>query len=290
MRGEGAVPGADEGVEAGDRVALGDGQVPGAGHLPLDVNAVEGGAQDFHDVLRLVGEEVARVLVPFLPARDRAPDPVGDAAAVGVEQAADQFLGVAVDNVALPGSQFDPALVLPAGAVLREKAGPVLPPGDHLGAPRPGNGADPVVRQEGLESADALVGETGPGVGAEDAQTPHLLLAVAGVTDAAVAEVEAEQVAVGGLRLRQRREWSAADAHLFRAFGQFLGVDDPVADSRAGDAGLAADLTDGQPGTVHGDRLAADVERVHVSTIGQPSNFCSMNSEIGEMLWKGGFK
>ncbi|BBX11426.1 hypothetical protein MNVM_05070 [Mycobacterium novum] len=49
-----------------------------------------------------------------------------DAAAIAVDQAADEFLGGLVDEVFLPRLQPDRPVVLLAGAVLREEARPVL--------------------------------------------------------------------------------------------------------------------------------------------------------------------
>jgi len=51
---------------------------------------------------------------------------IDDAAAVGVDQAAQQPARVSLDDQLLPWLQLDPALVLDPGAVLGEEVGPVL--------------------------------------------------------------------------------------------------------------------------------------------------------------------
>ena len=68
-------------------------------------------------------ELVAHVLVPAL----RVLDAIDVPRAIGVDQSAHELIGVSVDDPLLPRHQRDAALVLAAGAVLREQARPVLP-------------------------------------------------------------------------------------------------------------------------------------------------------------------
>src|SRR5262249_41647554 len=85
---------------------------------PRNAEPVEGSGEEAEDVLGVIREVVA-------DARHAAV--VGDdAAAVTVDQAADEVLGCLFQEPFLPGLQLDWPAVLEAGSVLREQARPVL--------------------------------------------------------------------------------------------------------------------------------------------------------------------
>ncbi|MGW0162847.1 hypothetical protein ACWDUN_26345 [Mycobacterium sp. NPDC003323] len=85
---------------------------------PGDAELIEGRAEQGSDIGGVVGEVVAH-------ARHAAI--VGDdAAAVAVDQTADEVLGGGVDVSLLPRFQDDRAQVLRSRSVLREQAGPVF--------------------------------------------------------------------------------------------------------------------------------------------------------------------
>jgi hypothetical protein len=72
-------------------------------------------------------KKVARVgVLGDAAARQRRAEAVDRAAAVGVDQAADEVAGVAVDDRLLPGFERDRTLVLATRAVLREGVQPEL--------------------------------------------------------------------------------------------------------------------------------------------------------------------
>src|SRR5436309_16129851 len=82
-------------------------------------------AEDVLDVLRKVREEVADVLIlREATARQLGLEAVYAAAAIGVDQATDQFTGMLTCDLALPVFEDDRAGVLPAGPVLREGGWP----------------------------------------------------------------------------------------------------------------------------------------------------------------------
>jgi hypothetical protein len=107
-----------------DRIAARDRDVPGPVLAPLDAESVAGVTEDPLYVERAVGEEVARIGVGLLGVTD----PVRDAAAVGVDEAAEQSSWMMLDDAFLPGLEDDPALVLYAGAMLWEEVRPVRRP------------------------------------------------------------------------------------------------------------------------------------------------------------------
>ncbi len=134
------------------------------------------------------------VLVAPGGAGHSADGPVGDPAAVGVEQPAQERAGVLVDDLLLPWFLHDRPSVLLAGAVLGEQAGPVLRAALHLDASLL---VDVVHRRaEGRSHRRIHLGHhPGPGVGAVDRQergtaAPH--------RDVSVTEVHTERVRVGG--------------------------------------------------------------------------------------------
>ena len=105
-RGAGSVLGAYVGVHEGYGCLAGDGDVEGIAAAgeggPLETHLVEGVGEELADVVRLVGEEVARVLIALALTSDEAGRPVGDAAAVGVDETADECPRVGIDNLLLP--------------------------------------------------------------------------------------------------------------------------------------------------------------------------------------------
>lgn len=99
-----------------------------------DAEPVQCRAAQSEDVEGLVGEEIAGVLVALQFAGHAALCPVGRAAAVGVEQSAEEWPRVGVDDVLLPLLEHDVPCVLGAGPVLREQAHPVDGMAPHVGA------------------------------------------------------------------------------------------------------------------------------------------------------------
>ncbi|MBT3104802.1 hypothetical protein KMB27_19310 [Streptomyces sp. COG19] len=83
-------------------------------------------SEELADVVGLVGEEVPGVFVALAFATDHARGPVDDPTSVGVDKTADEFPGVGVDDLLLPGFESDPAVVLLAGAVLGKRHGQCL--------------------------------------------------------------------------------------------------------------------------------------------------------------------
>src|SRR5947208_1519086 len=83
---------------------------------PRHADPIERGGEDRLDVVRLVAEEVARVLVGLPPDDDTVDHP----ATVGVDQSADQRPRMLLDDRALPVRQHDRPLVLLARTVLRQ--------------------------------------------------------------------------------------------------------------------------------------------------------------------------
>ena len=175
--------GAYVGVHEGDGGFAGDGdveRVAAAGEAgPLDADLVERVGEEPPDVVRLVGEEVPGVFVALALAGDEAGRPVGDAAAVGVDEAADELPGVRVDDGLLPGVEGDEALVLLAGAVLGEQAVPGA-------SSRPSRCCSPILRtrqtrvgrEDRAHGLLAFVDEAGPDVGAGDHEVGHPLRGV----------------------------------------------------------------------------------------------------------------
>ncbi|BFP55975.1 hypothetical protein SCMC78_57820 [Streptomyces sp. CMC78] len=92
-----------------------------------------------------------------------------------------------VHDQLLPGFEGDPAVVLLAGAVLWEEAGPVLAPAGDVLAALSLESEDLVVRSGDLYGLGAGVDETWPGVIAGDAEKVH---PAPGRADPAVPEVE----------------------------------------------------------------------------------------------------
>jgi len=102
----------------------------------------------------------------------------------------------------LPVREDDRSLVLATGAVLWEQLDPlrrICLHDDALLTPAPRN-RDPVVRAHGTNRTDALADDAGISRVAVDAQAPRPRVP----GDAAVAEIEAEEIRVG--RGRQRRD------------------------------------------------------------------------------------
>jgi hypothetical protein len=148
-----------------------------------DADGIAGLLEDPEDVLGAVPEEIARVGVP------PPLDPVHGPASVGVEKAPQELPGISTNQLSLPVAQDDGALVLLPGPMLREEAGPVLPPGTDLHAAGLGDRAcpgpppaDPLQRAGG--EADQ-VGVAGVLHDAEDRRARLL-------DDVTVTEVQAE--------------------------------------------------------------------------------------------------
>jgi hypothetical protein len=83
-------------------------------------------SRSLRDVVGLVGEHPAGVLVALPDAGHGADGPVDDPAAVRVEETAEERAGVLVDDRLLPRLEGDRAGVFLAGTVLRKQARPVF--------------------------------------------------------------------------------------------------------------------------------------------------------------------
>ncbi|GDY41990.1 hypothetical protein SANT12839_028720 [Streptomyces antimycoticus] len=101
---------------------------------------------------------------------------------------------MAVHDPLLPGIEGDGAVVLLSGTVLGKQAGPVFAVAGHRDAPLSLDAVDPVVRAYRAHRCRAGVDEARPGIRACDAQEVR---AVRQAADAAVAEIEPEQICVG---------------------------------------------------------------------------------------------
>jgi hypothetical protein len=111
-------------IEPRDVIAASDRQQFGSTGRPSYSVVFAGGAEDLPDAARLVAEVIARVVGTV--------DTVQDAAAVGVDQAAEKSVWVHSRDLALPRQQLDRALVFLSRPVLWEYARPVFPGGvDH---------------------------------------------------------------------------------------------------------------------------------------------------------------
>src|SRR3954447_9883465 len=95
---------ADELVQPRDADPPGDRDVARVVPRVVDPEVPEAAAEQAPDVVRDLREVVARVRL--------AVDAVQHPAAVGVNQAFDELLGLGVDDPLLPWSEHDPALVL----------------------------------------------------------------------------------------------------------------------------------------------------------------------------------
>jgi hypothetical protein len=186
------------GVHESDGGFAGDGDVERVAaarqRRPLDADVVQGVGKELPDVVGLVGEEIPGVLIALALTGDEAGRPVRDATAIGVDEPADEFPRMSVDDFLLPGFEDDRALVLLAGAVLGEEAGPVLAVSDDRDLP---DCLDPVrllAGVNGFDGGSASFDEAWPSDGACDAE--NVARSHAGA-DAAVTEVEPQEVTVG---------------------------------------------------------------------------------------------
>jgi hypothetical protein len=91
-----------------------------------NVEAFQRSGAQAENVGRLVREEVARILVSLDLTGDLPVGPVGHAAAVGMEESAEEPPGVQIDHSLLPRLQHDRTSVLTARPMLGKQAGPVL--------------------------------------------------------------------------------------------------------------------------------------------------------------------
>lgn len=182
------------GVHESDGGFAGDGDVERVAaarqRRPVDAHAVQGVGKELPDVVGFVGEEIPGVLIALALTGDEAGRPVRDATAVGVDEPADEFPRVSVDDFLLPGFEDDRALVLLAGAVLRKQAVQVFRLDLHVAAACPADATHGVVGEDRAHGLLAVVHESGPCFAARDHEVGHAVLGVA--TDVAVAQIQAE--------------------------------------------------------------------------------------------------
>ena len=174
----------------------------------LDSDPVAELAKKPADVVRAIAELVARINVgPF-----RVPDRVGRAAAVGLDQAAQEPPRMGLDDRLLPRLEHDRPPMLHPGSVLGEHARPMAGEGaDHIHVCVGGmNDADPVSRREQGGRGDALVDDQRVGAIEEDPESVHV--ARPG-RDRAIAEIEAEEIRVGEVGHAGDRKAVAGAAH-----------------------------------------------------------------------------
>ena len=141
-------------------------------------------------------EEVARIRVlGDATARQLRLEAVDGAAAVGVDESADELVGMLVGDLMLPGLEDDRPVVLPARAVLRERSGPPVPPAldqTHVAVRHAIRlHAPPKARED--EGRDAVLHDPRARPVQEDPQE----LRSARDLEVAVSEVQAEQICVG---------------------------------------------------------------------------------------------
>src|ERR1700683_1115032 len=145
-----------------------------------------------------------------------------------MKQSPGEVAGIPGHDDPLPCLQLDPAQVLPARGVLRQETRPVPGVARPLGAARPLLRADLVARPDRAHRSHAFLDQPGPGVRAYDAQFPYPLVAAAGLANAAVSQIKAQQVRVIGLGLGAGRGGRASGAAGPRVRGPF-GMLAPVA-------------------------------------------------------------
>jgi hypothetical protein len=122
-----ATPWPDEPIEDRHAAAVGDADVAVVGLRPADPDPFAVLAEQPADVGQEVREEVARIAVHRDPARGQARgEDVVDTTSVGVDQPAEEPLGMLIDHRALPIGEHDRPVVLQARSVLREYLGQQL--------------------------------------------------------------------------------------------------------------------------------------------------------------------
>ncbi len=175
-------------IEPRYRFASGDRYV-GCVHLaPLNSELIAGHGEDPADVLRGIGEGVARIGVG--PAAHE--DPVGRATAIGVNEASNQKSGIPLGQPSLPPGQLDEPLMLEPRSVLGKKTRPLSRVGADLCEPlptRPPVNAHPVARHHPGHRSAALLDDGRVLHVQADRQTKDTLGVAA---DVAVPEVHAQ--------------------------------------------------------------------------------------------------
>jgi hypothetical protein len=222
--------------------ATGDRDVLPRHRPPGDAERVEVVAEDVADVGGVVRECVAGIRVLLAG----APDAVDRPAAVRVDQPAQHQLGRAVADRTLPVRQRNAAGVLPSRPVLRDEARPMLRVGVDFDA---GSVASKLHRRL------ARWHDLGHGVaaGGDDQRIPHVegdaktVDAACVARDAAVAQVQAQQIGVGRREqaevVRVRRGPTGGPPSL-RAFESGMS---PVANGASWDSRPPRDLAVVQP-------------------------------------------
>lgn len=178
-----------------------------------------------------------------------------------MDESANEFPGVGVDQFPLPFRQDDSPCVLRAGPVLGKQAGEVVGIDLDVVAADSRDPVHTVVGKHGAHDRLALVLDAGPGVVHGDRQTGG---AVSGTAeDVPVAQVEAEELDVcGGVQLASvaaRAEWGPA-ARALAALGEVFVL--PVADGAIRYAEAACDLAVGYAIPQQSQCFLADFERV----------------------------
>jgi hypothetical protein len=92
----------------------------------MDAYLIAGVSKDLLDVVRVIREEVAGVLVPPIE------DAVHASAAIRGDQAPEELPWITNDDLLLPALEKDWTLVLPPQTMLGEEARPVPPVGEDL--------------------------------------------------------------------------------------------------------------------------------------------------------------
>jgi len=203
---------ADELVEFRDAVAMGDRDVAAVGLCPTQAELVAVVAEDRPDVSGLVREEVAGIAVGRdAPTRKLRLEGIGRPAAIRMDQPAKERLWGLVEKDPLPFAKHDGAVVLSTRSVLREHVGPVgvgRVDVDACGV-RVTPHVDAQAFDETFQSGDALVNDPGVLTPKRDGD---VRIAALRICEAAVAEVEAENVPVdrriGREPSRRRGPWS----------------------------------------------------------------------------------
>ena len=183
--------------------------------------------------------------------------------AIGVKQPAGRLPGIRPHNNALPRLPLDSPQMFLARPVLREnRHGQCREQLQILGTARLLRSADFVAGPDRAHGPLALPDETRPRVPAHNAELPHLLVLRARTAYAAVTQVEAQQVRVVSMRLREHSPISASGTLGSQAGapGRILA---PFTQRRPVDSGRHANASQAAPDCHQRERITPHSIAVH---------------------------
>jgi hypothetical protein len=187
-----SVLGADEFIKSRHRLPAGHGYSVRPRKPPGHPELIQSLAAQPENILRFIGKEISRILIPAVTVREMRPHPINAAITIGVEKPAGEVTRIVPYNGELPRLKVDLAQVLPAGPMLREKTRPVPRTAPYLGTAHVLLDAHLVARPDGAHGSLALLDEPRPSVSACDTELPYLLISRSAPADAAVSQVQAE--------------------------------------------------------------------------------------------------